>query len=212
MTVDAPDACIRTVGGNMTKALLGTAVGALTLGSLVTAQALKAPSTEASPNAATSASRSDASTSPVLVNCGDGYKALIRPVAVAGQQVSQVDCVSAAPAYPVSLDAYGQPVPYSAAQPVLATYTDAPARPSVQTRTVYREQPAPVYRTATRTTTVRQPTTQTRSWKKSALIIGGSAAGGAAVGAVIDGGSGAKKGAIIGGVGGLVYDLATRNK
>ena len=191
----------------MTKTLLGTAVGALALGSLVTAQALKAPSTDAAE------SRSNASTSPVLVNCGDGYKALIRPVAIAGQQASQVDCVAATPAYPVSLDAYGQPVPYSSAQPMLASYSDAPiARPAVQTRTVYREQPAPTYRTATRTTTVRQPTTQTRSWKKSALIIGGSAAGGAAVGAVIDGGSGAKKGAVIGGVAGTVYDIATRTK
>ena len=144
----------------MTKTLLGTAVGALALGSLVTAQALKAPSTDAAE------SRSNASTSPVLVNCGDGYKALIRPVAIAGQQASQVDCVAATPAYPVSLDAYGQPVPYSSAQPVLASYSDAPiARPAVQTRTVYRDRPA----AATRTTSVRQPTTQTRSWKKSAL-------------------------------------------
>jgi hypothetical protein len=51
-----------------------------------------------------------------------------------------------------------------------------------------------------------------RSWKKSALIIGGSAAGGAGLGAIVDGKGGAKKGAVIGGIGGLVYDLATRNK
>ena len=195
----------------MTKTLLGTAVGALALGSLVTATALKAPSADAS-RTSTFDSRANASTNPVLVNCADGYRALVRPTAVAGQPVSQVDCVAATPAYPVSLDAYGQPVPYSGAQPVLASYTDAPvARPAVPTRTVYRE-PAPTYRTATRTTTVRQPTTQTRSWKKSALIIGGSAAAGAGVGAVIDGGSGAKKGAIIGGVAGTVYDVATRTK
>jgi hypothetical protein len=84
------------------------------------------------------------------------------------------------------------------------------ARPAVQTRTVYREQPVTTTRTASRT--VRQPTTQVRSWKKSALIIGGSAAGGAALGAVLDGKSGAKKGAVVGGVAGTVYDIATRSK
>jgi len=197
----------------MTKTLVGTAVGALALGSLVTAQALKAPSAEASRIGTVR----EASASPVLVNCGEGYHALVRPVAVAGQQVSQVDCVADVPALPVTVDAYGQPVTYAqGAHPSFASYSvPAPApRPAVQTRTVYREPAAPTYRTAsTRTTTAaRQPTTQTRSWQKSALIIGGSAAGGAAVGAVLDGKDGAKKGAVLGGVAGTVYDIATRTK
>jgi outer membrane lipoprotein SlyB len=112
----------------------------------------------------------------------------------------------------VTVDAWGQPVTYAhAAQPSFASYSAPAPRPAV--RTVYRERPAPTYRTATQTRTVaRQPTQQVRSWKKSALIIGGSAAGGAAVGAVLDGKSGAKKGAIVGGVAGTVYDIATRNK
>jgi hypothetical protein len=93
--------------------------------------------------------------------------------------------------------------------PAVQTYA-APAQPVVE-RVVYRDRP--VTRTATRTTTrYREPVRQARSWKKSALIIGGSAAGGAGLGAIVDGKGGAKKGAIIGGVGGLVYDLATRNK
>ena len=193
----------------MTKTLVGTAVGALALGSLVTAQALKAPSAEAA-RAKTFDSRSDAA-GPVLVNCGEGYRALVRPVGVAGQQVSQVDCV-AAPALPVTVDAWGQPVTY-AAQPSFASYAAPAPRPAVQTQTVYR--PATTYRAAARPATrtaTRQPTTQVRSWKKSALIIGGSAAGGAAVGAVLDGKSGAKKGAVVGGVAGTVYDIATRAK
>ena len=49
-----------------------------------------------------------------------------------------------------------------------------------------------------------------RSWKKSAVIIGGSTAAGAGVGAVLGGGSGAKKGAVAGLLGGTIYDLATR--
>ena len=194
----------------MTKTLVGTAVGALALGSLVTAQALKAPSAEA---ARTFENRT-ADGSPVLVNCGDGFRALVRPVAIAGQHVSQVDCVSTAPLLPVTVDAYGQPVSYATAGgPMLASYATAAPRPAVQTQTVYRERPATTYRTASRTASVsRQPTSQVRSWKKSALIIGGSAAGGAAVGAILDGKSGAKKGAVVGGVAGTVYDIATRSK
>ena len=195
----------------MTKTLVGTAVGALALGSLVTAQALKAPSAEA---ARTFENRTADGSSPVLVNCGDGFRALVRPVAIAGQRVSQVDCVSTAPLLPVTVDAYGQPVSYATAGgPMLASYTTAAARPAVQTQTVYRERPATTYRTTSRTASVsRQPTSQVRSWKKSALIIGGSAAGGAAVGAILDGKSGAKKGAVVGGVAGTVYDIATRSK
>ena len=198
----------------MTKTLVGTAVGALALGSIVTAQALKAPSADASRVAALE-TRSQA-TGPVLVNCADGYRALVRPIAVAGQQASQVDCVPTAPALPVAVDAWGQPVTYAqAAQPVYASYAAPAPRPAVQRQTVYRERPATTYRTASRPATrtaTRQPDNQVRSWKKSALIIGGSAAGGAAVGAVLDGKSGAKKGAVVGGVAGTVYDVATRSK
>ena len=51
-----------------------------------------------------------------------------------------------------------------------------------------------------------------RSWEKDALIIGGSAGAGTAIGAVAGGKKGAGVGAAAGGVGGLIYDLVTRNK
>jgi hypothetical protein len=51
-----------------------------------------------------------------------------------------------------------------------------------------------------------------RSKKKSAAIVAGSAAGGAAIGALAGGGKGAGIGAIAGGGAGLLYDQATRNK
>jgi hypothetical protein len=51
-----------------------------------------------------------------------------------------------------------------------------------------------------------------RSWEKEALIIGGSAAGGAGIGALAGGKKGAAIGAASGGVAGLIYDLSTRNK
>jgi outer membrane lipoprotein SlyB len=52
----------------------------------------------------------------------------------------------------------------------------------------------------------------TRSKGKSAVIIGGSTAAGAAIGGMAGGGKGAAIGAITGAVGGLIYDRATHNK
>jgi hypothetical protein len=132
----------------------------------------------------------------MLVNCGEGRQALVRPVA-AGQRISQVECVAAPAALPQAVGL------------VPAVQAFAPPQPVVE-RVVYRE-PVVTRRAApVRPRTVVRDTG--RSWKKSALIIGGSAAGGAGLGAIVDGKGGARKGALIGGVGGLVYDLATRRK
>lgn len=49
-------------------------------------------------------------------------------------------------------------------------------------------------------------------WEQDALIIGGSAGGGALIGAAAGGAKGAGVGAAVGGVGGLIYDLLSRNK
>jgi hypothetical protein len=51
-----------------------------------------------------------------------------------------------------------------------------------------------------------------RSWEKEVLIIGGSAAAGTAIGAIAGGKKGAAIGAAAGGVGGLIYDVITRDK
>jgi len=56
------------------------------------------------------------------------------------------------------------------------------------------------------------PRPKGRSWEKEVLIIGGSAGAGTAIGALAGGKKGAGVGAAAGGVGGLIYDLATRNK
>jgi hypothetical protein len=53
---------------------------------------------------------------------------------------------------------------------------------------------------------------QKRSWEKEALIIGGGAGAGAAIGGIAGGGKGAGIGALGGGAAGLIYDLTTRNK
>jgi len=57
-----------------------------------------------------------------------------------------------------------------------------------------------------------EPQRSTRSWEKEALIIGGSAGAGTAIGALAGGKKGAGVGAAAGGVGGLIYDLLTRDK
>lgn len=61
-------------------------------------------------------------------------------------------------------------------------------------------------------TRAQPPQAKKRSWEKEALIIGGSAGAGTAIGALAGGKKGAAVGAAAGGVGGLIYDLATRNK
>ena len=50
----------------------------------------------------------------------------------------------------------------------------------------------------------------TSGWEKDALIIGGSAGGGALVGGLAKGKKGAGIGAAAGGVGGLIYDLVRK--
>jgi hypothetical protein len=57
-----------------------------------------------------------------------------------------------------------------------------------------------------------EPSARKRSWEKEVLIIGGSAGAGTAIGAIAGGKKGAAVGAAAGGIGGLIYDLATRNK
>jgi hypothetical protein len=51
-----------------------------------------------------------------------------------------------------------------------------------------------------------------RSWEQEALIIGGSAGAGTAIGALAGGKKGAAVGATAGGIGGLIYDLTTRHQ
>jgi hypothetical protein len=197
--------------------VIGAAIGGLALGAFVVAgsrymtmpvqASIPAPSLGSTQLVSQGAGLAS---NPVLVDCAEGQRALVKHVSVGGQTVAQVQCVGqqlmantfddmsmAAPAYttarayPVSMS---RPAVYSA---------PAPAR----TRTVASRQPV-TYRTASSDVPQKSP----RSWKKSALIIGGSAAGGAGLGAILDGKSGAKKGAIVGGIAGTVYDIATRNK
>ena len=154
--------------------------------------------------------------SPVVVSCEPNQRTLVRPVLVNGATVSQIECVStdgqaAASAQPTAMTPQALPAGYSyGSQPV---YQDlAPARVvPVRTQTV------PVRTEAARPVRTRQvvydePVRRTRSVKKSAVIIGSSAAIGAGVGAVSGGKKGALIGAAIGGGGAAVWDQITRRR
>lgn len=100
----------------------------------------------------------------------------------------------AAPAY-VYGDRVVQPTPYG-----YAAYQPAVAPVAAPVRTMSTVQQAP--RTATRVVE-RAPR---RDWKKTALVIGGSTATGAGVGAVFGGKKGALIGAAIGGGASTIYE------
>jgi len=95
-----------------------------------------------------------------------------------------------APAPPVAAPAY--------AASMAPAYTSAP----VPYRRYYRDS-----RGRRRYVVVRR-----RPFSHSAAIVGGSAAGGALIGALAGGGKGAAIGALAGGGGGLVYDRLTHKK
>jgi len=84
-------------------------------------------------------------------------------------------------------------------QPVQAAY-----RPVVRSA-AYESAPQP-----RRITRSSSNNSETRSWQKEAVIIGGGAAAGAGIGVIAGGKKGAAIGAISGGVAGLVYDMKTR--
>jgi hypothetical protein len=72
-------------------------------------------------------------------------------------------------------------------------------------QTVYRTQPV-----QERVVVERAPVQKKRSWQKSALIIGGSAASGAAVGGMVDGKKGALIGAALGGGAASIFEAVKR--
>ena len=206
------------------KALIATAAGVLGLGGLIVASSGRATNAQSAPQPVQAAAIS-AADRPTLVNCGPDRQAVVYANPRANG-LPQVECVAAGQA--MTADPYARSLPLidngtlamGYAQPVGQYAPAAPmaTRTVVEERVVYRDRPVtrtsrasqgPSYRRAAyRTETVRKG----RSWKKSAVIIGGSAAGAAGVGALLGGKGGAKKGAVVGLLGGTIYDVATRNK
>jgi hypothetical protein len=196
------------------KAMIATGVGVLALGGLLVANSGRSASAQSSLAGPGFVGQTDGSRT-TLVNCGEGRQALISSDPRTGQ--SQVQCVIAdasglgngfasgtmpgvATGLPVSQFAPTiVPAVQYAPAPATVRRTSAPAARRVST--------SPTYRRASELYAA-----QPRSWKKSAIIIGGSTAGGAGVGAILGGKSGAIKGGVVGLLGGTIYDIATRNK
>ena len=101
------------------------------------------------------------------------------------------------------------------------SYQAAPAPPAPPAA-VAQARPSALAPPARPATTARTPVRQTRHARRvvvrkrklshSAAIIGGSAAWGAAIGAIAGGGPGAAIGALAAGGGGFIYDHFTRRK
>ena len=105
-----------------------------------------------------------------------------------------------APAYTTARPAMAYPV--NEVRPVPTVYESAPA-PAPQ-RVVYRDRPA------TRAAASQVERAPSRDWKKSAMVIGGSSAAGAGLGAIFGGKKGALIGAAIGGGAGTIYEVRKR--
>jgi hypothetical protein len=138
----------------------------------------------------------------MLVNCGPYQRTLVRTTYLNGQPVASVDCVPAEDAATAAPAGYAVQQYAPAAQRVV--YTAAPAP-----RVVRTVAPASTRQVTQRVYTERKPV---RSKTKSAVIIGGSAAAGAGVGALIGGKKGALIGAVAGGGGAAIWDQVTRRQ
>jgi|SRR5437588_12131100 len=118
-----------------------------------------------------------------------GQTGYASPYAPYGPQfAAQYPYGAAAPMAPMA----GYGVPQYVSQPVVTQ----PAVRRVSTRTAY---------------TSERASTPQRTWQKSAMLIGGSAAGGAGVGALIGGKKGAGIGALIGGGAATLFDQMKRH-
>jgi hypothetical protein len=152
---------------------------------------------------APASSQSMAAASNVGVSCEPTQRAVISQTMVNGEPRVNVNCVSAAeagfPAGSLVSSAVSPAVPIAAGsgQPVFypATYV-TPVGQSRAVATIPRTTSAHVAHRSTKKT----------SWKKPAMVIGGSAGAGAGIGALIGGGKGALIGAAIGAGGAALYE------
>jgi hypothetical protein len=200
----------------MMKAILGSALGGLAAGTLAlvaSAQGRTAPAdpwamqAANAPRALTVAEARGASTAttnaPTLVQCEPQQEAVVRRSIVAGREVAEVTCASTrsvfAPdgSYVDGRTAYAQ--------------SDIVTRPVVRTQTVRPRVVRQVYTEPVRVSRQSEEVRSGRSWKKTAMIIGGSTAGGAGIGGIMGGKKGALIGAAIGGGAASIYEAAKRH-
>lgn len=185
-------------------AIGGVVAGAVALGASAAMRPSPAPAYGPDPHGAyaMTVANTGALNNGATMQCQPHEEAVMRRAFVAGREVTDVTCITRSSAYAAPYApqaAYAQPVAY-AQQPV---YRDEiVTRPVTRTRTV--SQPA------RQRTTVRREEQSDRSWGKTAMIIGGSAGGGAGIGGLIAGKKGALIGAAIGGGAATVYEARKR--
>jgi len=199
----------------MMKAILGSALGGVVAGGVaLVAMAQGRPAPQAawgpaaqpnSPYAMTVADTATANvaTQPTIVQCDAGREATLQRLFVAGREVAQITCVSRT-VVPQAVYASASAPSYYQAPVGYALQPDIVERPVVRTSTV-RPRARRVVSTQS-----REEVTPRRSWKKTALVIGGSAGAGAGIGALAGGKKGALIGAAIGGGSGAVYEVIKR--
>ncbi len=125
------------------------------------------------------------------VDCGQGREALLEPFDVDGTTSFKVRCVEINDARRTHVVSHPAPVVAS-----------APPPPEIQV-----PEPAP-----TVDTVEIDDADDSRSWKQSAVVIGGAAGAGAGIGAMAKGKRGAAVGAAIGAASGAAYELFKRDK
>jgi len=123
---------------------------------------------------------------PLSIDCEPGQQATVRQVISDGQLVTAAECSGTATRAAPARDLVGM----SPGRAVPAVYAPAVAAP------------------APRVVSVREE--RNRDWKKTALVIGGSAGAGAGIGALAGGKKGALIGAAIGGGAATVYEVTKK--
>jgi hypothetical protein len=186
------------------KPLVGGLIGAIVAGVAVTGWQARTPSQETLASSAPAPVRLVSSTAPqpaydaepatpLSVRCEPGQRAVLRQVSTVAGASTEAACVTdAAYAEPST---FGPGVASMPPRVLPASYT-VPERVA-PARVVYRETP-------------RRAVESKRSWKKTALVIGGSAGAGAGVGAIAGGKKGALIGAAIGGGAASLYEAVKR--
>jgi hypothetical protein len=101
--------------------------------------------------------------------------------------------------------------PFAAQNPYGVVTPAGYATPQYASERVVTTQPAVRRVSSQRSYASEQVAKPKRTWQKSALLIGGSAAGGAGVGALIGGKKGAGIGALLGGGSAAIYDQVKRH-
>jgi len=179
-------------------AIGGLVAGAVALGAAAAMKPSPAPAYGPDPNGAyaMTVANTGALNNGATMQCQPYEEAVLRRAFVAGREVTDVTCITRNVAYAPQA-AYAQPVVYT--QP--AYRGDVAPRPVARARTV--SQPA-------RARVSESRSESNRSWGKTAMIIGGSAGGGAGLGGLIAGKKGALIGAAIGGGAATIYEARKR--